>query len=375
MAGIAAGQLDLDTNFIGAAYGSDLICVKLRSAKNNLRDFYGVSSEVPAYSSADIILGIQYALTLAGQLDRPLVLSLALTTNLGAHDGSDPIEQYIGRLANTRGICVITPAGNETGRGKHYRGTLNPNDVVEFFVAENETSILLNFVGNDPDSFSVSLESPIGNTVERLPRSIARLNRFPLIGESTQVSIRYYDQDLPRAYIRLDTPTSGIWRIQVFGDRIINGTYDIWLPIQNFSQSETRFLSPSPDITVTVPGTQPRVITVGGYDPLTNRIYEQSGRGPTRTGFIRPSFLAPAVDIYGPSGNTYRSITGTSAAVALTAGAAAQFLQWGIVEGNNTEMNTLSIQSQMLRCATRQLGLNYPNNSQGYGILNVSSCI
>ena len=375
VAGVAAGQPDLTTNFTGAAYGSDLVCIKLRPAKKNLREFYGIPADVPAYSSADIILGIQYALTLAGQLNRPLVLPLALSTNLGAHDGFDPLEFYLGRLANARGICVITPAGNETGRGKHYQGSLTPDDDVEFVIAENESSVLLNIWAHDPDSFSISLESPIGNIVERLPRSAVRLNQLQLTGETSKISIRYYNQSSPCAYVRLDTPTSGIWRLHIFGDRVINGNYDIWLPIQNFGQLETRFLNPSPDITVTVPGTQPRVITVGGYDPLTNRIYEQSGRGPTRTGFIRPSFLAPAVDVYGPSGNTYRSNTGTSSAVALTAGAAAQFLQWGIVNGNNLEMNTLSIQSQMLQCATRQLGINYPNNSQGFGLLNISSCI
>ena len=375
IAGIAAGQPDLTTNFIGTAYGSDLICIKLKTAKNNLREFYGISSEIPAYSSADVILGIQYALTLAGQLDRPLVLPLALATNLGAHDGSDPVELYLGRLANARGVCIITPSGNETGRGKHYHGTLTPNDIVEFYVAENEEAILLNIWGTAPDTFSISLESPLGNILERLPRSVTRLNRYQLTGETSQISIRYYNQGSPCAYVRLDTPTSGIWRLQIFGDKVVNGTFDIWLPMYNFGQPETRFLNPSPDITVTVPGTQPRVITVGGYDPLTNRIYENSGRGPTRTGFIRPSFLAPAVNIYGPSGSTYRSSTGTSAAVAITAGAAAQFLQWGIVDKNNIEMNTLTIQSQLLSCTTRRLGLTYPNNSQGYGILNVNSCI
>ncbi len=375
VAGIAAGQPDSSSNFAGAAFGSDLICVKLRPAKNNLREFYGIPFDVPAYNSADIILGIQYALSVAGELDRPLVILLALTTNLGAHDGTDPVELYLGRLANATGMCIITPSGNETGTGKHYTGTLGAEDIVEFFVAENEASVLLNIWGQDPDLFSISLESPIGNIVERLPRSAIRLNRYQLPGETSQVSIRYYGQGSPCSYVRLDAPTPGLWRLHVYGDTVINGNYDIWLPIQNFGQPETRFLNPSPNGTVTVPGTQPRVITVGGYQPLTNRIYEKSGRGPTRTGFLRPSFVAPAVDVYGPAGNTYRSVTGTSAAAALTTGAAAQFLQWGIVQGNNLEMNTLSIQSQMNRCAARQLGINYPNNIQGYGTLNISSCI
>ena len=375
VAGVAAGQPDSASNFSGAAYGSDLVCVKLRPAKNNLRDFYGIPFDVPAYNSADVILGIQYALTKAGELNRPIVILLALATNLGAHDGSDPVEFYLGRLANAPGVCVVTAAGNETGNGKHYSGTLSGEDIVEFFVAENESSVLLNIWGRSPDLFSLSLESPIGNIVERLPRSTMRLNRYQLPGETSQVSIRYYGQGSPCSYVRLNTPTPGIWRLHVYGDTVINGSYDIWLPIQNFGQPETRFLQPSPISTVTVPGTQPRVITVGGYQPLTNSIYENSGRGPNRNGFLRPSFVAPAVDIYGPSGNSYRSITGTSAAAALTAGAAAQFLQWGIVQGQDLEMNTLSIQSQMNRCATRRFGPTYPNNFWGYGSLNVLSCI
>lgn len=375
IAGIAAGQPDVNTNFSGAAVGSNLICVKLRPAKNNLRDFYGIPSDVPAFNSADVILGIQYAFAKADELSRPVVILLALATNLGAHDGTDPVELYLGRVANAAGVCVVTAAGNETGSGKHYSASLTDEDIVEFFVAENESSVLLNIWGRDPDLFSLSLESPIGNIVERLPRSAMRLNRYQLPGETSQVSIRYYGQGSPCSYVRLDAPTPGIWRLHVYGDTIINGTYDIWLPIQNFGRSETRFLRPSPFGTVTVPGTQPRVITVGGYQPLTNSIYVNSGRGPNRDGAQRPSFVAPAVDVYGPSGASYRSIPGTSAAAALTAGAAAQFLQRGITQGNDLEMNTLSIQAQMNRCATRKPGETYPNNSWGHGALDISECI
>lgn len=375
IAGIAAGQPDPANGFSGAAYGSNLICVKLRQAKANLRAFYGISDDVPAYNSADVILGIQFALSKAGELNRPLVILLALSTNLGGHDGSDPVEFYLGRLANAPGIAVVTAAGNETGYGKHYKGTLTSEDIVEFYVAENETSVLLNIWGQDPDIFTLSLESPVGNIVERLPRSAIRLNRYRLSGETSLVSIRYYGQGAPCSYVRLDFPTPGIWRLHIYGDTIINGAYDIWLPIQNFGQTETRFLQPSPNSTVTVPGTQPRVITVGGYQPLTNSIYENSGRGPTRNGFIRPSIVAPATNVYGPSGNSYRTISGTSTASALTAGAAAQFLQFGIIQGNNLEMNTLSIQSQITRCATRNLDRIYPNNSWGYGNLSINSCI
>ena len=375
VAGIAAGQPDPETGFSGAAIGSELVCVKLRPAKENLRQFYGVSADVPAYASYDIILGIQYALRLAEELRRPLVLLLPLSTNIGAHNGSDPVEQFLSRLAGATGLCAVVPAGNEGASGKHYRGTLTAEDIVEFFVAEGESSVFLNIWGTSPDVMTLSLDSPLGNTLERLPLSAMRINQYPLPREASRVSIRYYNQGAPLAYIRIDFPTPGLWRLHVYGDSIVSGPYDIWLPIQSFSRPETRFLKPAPEVTITIPGTQTRIITVGGYQPLIGSLYENTGRGPNRYGLLRPTLVAPAIDIYGPTGASYRALSGTSAAAALTAGAAAQFLQYGIVQGNEPEMNTLTIQARMIRCAARRLDLSYPNEQWGFGTLDVSLCL
>ena len=375
VAGVAAGQPDSQTGFSGAAYGSNLAIVKLRPAKNNLRGFYGISPDVPAFGSCDILLGIEFLLEKAFELKRPIVLYLPLVSNLGGHDGSDPVEVFVGRIANAAGICVVTAAGNEGATGKHYASQLSALDTVEFFVAEGETSVLLNIWSGSPDLFSVGLTSPTGGVVERLPRAAVRLTNYQLPRETTQVSIRYYDQGSPCAYIRLDAPTPGLWQLQVYGDIMVGGNYDIWLPVQGFGRTETRFLRPSPAMTVTVPGTQPRIITVGGYQPLTNSLYDNTGRGPNRIGLLRPTIVAPAVDIYGPSGASYQAGTGTSAASALTAGAAALFLQRGIVQGSDPEMNTFTIQANLSRCAYRRLDLTYPNEQWGFGALDVENCV
>ncbi len=375
LAGIAAGQPDPETGFSGAAFGSDLLCVKLRPAKNNLRQFYGISSSADAYSAADITLGIQYLLDKAGELNRPLVILLPFATNLGSHESNDPLSSYLGRLAYAPGVCVVTPAGNEASAGKHYSGRLSDDDIVEFFIAEGESSVLLNIWGYSPDLFSLSLDSPVGGIVERLPRSAVRLNQYQLPRETSRVSIRYYNQGCPSAYVRIDTPTPGIWRLHVYGDTIITGNYNIWLPIQNFGLPETRFLRPQPNGTVTSPGTQPNVLTIGGYQPLNHSIYENSGRGPNRYGNPRPTLVAPAVGIYGPSGDSYRTISGTSAAAALTSGAAALILQRNVVQGNQLETNTLTIQAELVRCATRRLDIQYPNEQWGFGSLDISLCV
>lgn len=86
-------------------------------------------------------------------------------------------------------------------------------------------------------------------------------------------------------------------------------------------QPETRFLRPDPYTTVTVPSTDEGVITIGGYNHLSQSLYEATAGGPTRGQRLKPTIVAPAVGIYGPSGlDGYTPMTGTSAAAAIAAG-------------------------------------------------------
>ena len=81
------------------------------------------------------------------------------------------------------------------------------------------------------------------------------------------------------------------------------------------------FLRSNPEITLTSPSAARQVITVGGYQASNTSIYADSGRGYTTTGEIKPDFVAPAVDVYGPGlRNNFITFTGTSAAAAITAG-------------------------------------------------------
>lgn len=50
-------------------------------------------------------------------------------------------------------------------------------------------------------------------------------------------------------------------------------------------------------------------------------LYLDSGRGFTLSGEVKPDFCAPAVNVYGPGlRNRFVTMTGTSAAAAITAG-------------------------------------------------------
>ena len=112
----------------------------------------------------------------------------------------------------------------------------------------------------------------------------------------------------------------------------------------------------------------------------------ESSRGFTRSGELKPDIAAPGVDVYGPlptQGNRYvtdeseRNLTaryvnrtGSSAAAAITAGAAALLLEWGIVRQNDITMDSVVVKKYMIRGADAS-GLSVPNKLWGNGTLNV----
>ena len=59
-------------------------------------------------------------------------------------------------------------------------------------------------------------------------------------------------------------------------------------------------------------------------------------------------------------------------AAALTAGAAALLLEWGIVQGNNFSMNTEIIRQILIRGARNVVDIGYPNSAWGWGALDVA---
>ena len=60
LAGVACGSESENGDFIGAAPQSEIIMVKLKEAKQYLRDFFFVKDGVPAYQENDIMMAVSY---------------------------------------------------------------------------------------------------------------------------------------------------------------------------------------------------------------------------------------------------------------------------------------------------------------------------
>ncbi len=363
---------------VGAAPDSNIICVKLKEAKDYLKETELISSNQPIYQSTDVIKAINYIYTKSLELNRPVAICLGLGTNQGAHDGTSFFEDYISSISIKEGIFIGIAAGNEGSKRHHYEGKLDfPGQIdnVEIKVAENEKGISISLYSYGVDKVSVGLKTPLGEVLDIIPSQNNMIYKSKFVLEDSIVTIKY-NYPSPKngnqeTIILIKAPTPGIWQLNVRGDIIINGIFHCWLPISQFIDDESYFLTPSPNYTVTVPSTAKRIVSVGAYDYRNDSLYVESSRGPSRNIRLKPSLIAPGVNIGGEYPYGYGTMSGTSVATAHVVGAAALMLQWGVVEGNDPLINTASIYSYLARGATRSDNISYPSTSYGYGKLNL----
>ena len=319
MAGLAAGSEKLSEKFAGVAPYAQIAMVKLKPAKEYLRRFYYIPEGAKAYQENDIMAGVAY---------------LTIWVNL-----------YIGNVVE-----------------------VNVEDPVEGFHIE--------MWAKAPELYSVQIISPTGERTAgvRVQQDGREVYRF--VFENTQVTIDYRivgtatgDQLI---YIRFDQPTRGIWTIEVNGNYSIEGRYHMWLPITGLIAGDISFIRSNPDTTITMPGNAAAPMTAGGYNAGNGSIYLNSSRGYTASGQVKPDFAAPGVNVIGPvPGNRFEARSGTSIAAAITAGAAALYLEWAVERGYNTDITNAEIKNDFIRGAVRLESRVYPNREWGYGTLNL----
>ena len=389
LASIAAGSPDETAGFSGAAPGTFIGVVKLKPAKQYLRDFFWVREDANAYQENDIMLGITYLFTLARRYATPLVICLGLGTNMGGHVGRSSLGIMMDEMSSFNGTCFVTAAGNETGFGHHYRGTSTPGNHVhnvELRVGDKDTGFSMELWAQNIGVYTVGFISPTGQVIQGLPARSEEAETRNFLVEGTEITV--FSRVVVNAagsqmiFLRFRDPLPGIWTIVVTNVIDISDTFHIWLPSRGLISDDTSFLRPDPDTLVTDPGNTQYPITVGAYDHTTGGIYIHSSRGFSRSGQIKPEIAAPGVNILSaalpPAANAgpitapfYAPVTGTSASAALVAGAAALLLHWGVLEGNDYYMNSSAIKSYLIRGAKRNPALTYPNREFGYGTLDL----
>lgn len=375
LASVAAGGQNEE--FSGAAPDAEIIAVKLKKARPLYRERYCVpTSQEHAYESSAVMIGVEYILRKARELDRPVAICIGLGTNAGSHDGYSVFEEYLSGVSIQKGVCLCAAAGNEAEARHHTGGVLRPGEPpgqVDLKVGDNAGDVYLAVWNTVADRLSVSVRSPSGELVGRVPAKpgIGPAADVKLVLEAARVQVEYHfpveGSGGQLTVIRILGATPGVWNIQLHGDILLNGSYQVWLPMTGFVAPSVEFLAATPDYTVTCPGSAVGVICCGAYDSASKSLYAKSSRGPAWDGRILPDLTAPGVGVggiypYGPG-----SMSGTSAAAAVLAGVCALLLQWGIREGNDPAMGTYQIRAYLIRGCLRRPDMVYPNNQWGYG--------
>jgi len=377
LASVAAGRGDGE--YIGAAPEAEIIAVKMkRAGAFHYEQFLIPERQENAYLSSDLMLGVHYILSKAEELGRPVVICIAIGSNLGGHSGFNPTEEYLTSVSGINGVAVVCAAGNESQTRHHTNGTLagsGTSQNVELAVGAMAEDIYLSLWNGASDRIAVSLTSPTGEIIPKIPVRPGASYSANLILEKSRVLVEYH---LPLRVsgdqftrIKIFNPTPGIWTITVHGEIVLQGAFHFWLPLTGFIDPDTMFLTPTPNFTIVVPASATGVITCGAYAGNNNSLYYNSSWGPIRRPMMAPDFVAPGVDVGGMFPSGFGQMSGTSVAAAITAGACALMLQWGIVEDNETVLNTERIKAYLIRGCDRDMFTEYPNAQWGYGRLNL----
>lgn len=380
LASIAAGNRDERAGFSGAAPQASIAMVKLKPAKQYLRDFYLIRDGADAYQENDIMMGVSYLYFLARKYSMPLVVCIPLGTNMGSHMGMSRLGQYLNQVSLSNGSAVITAAGNETGARHHFRAVMDADTdevTAELRVGEREAGFSMELWAENMGVYTVGFISPTGEVAREISVPLRGENTVSFLLEQTQITVYTQIADVSAGsqfiFMRFENPMSGIWRILIRNSLDIRETFHIWLPVRGFISDETYFLRPDPDTIITDPGNARYPITVTAYDHTKNSIYIHASRGYSLSGRIKPDLAAPGVNILGASvsGRRLTRMSGTSVSAAHLAGAAAILLNWGVLNANYPYLNTPVLKSIFVRGAQRNPALTYPNREFGYGTLNL----
>jgi subtilisin family serine protease len=379
LAGIAAGSELSANNFSGVAPASELVIVKLKQAKESLRNFLLIPPDVPCYQENDIMWGVQYLTRVARQLSRPIAICIGLGSAQGNHDGMGALSSLLTVAGNFPGVCITIAAGNEGNTKRHYFGEIDSSDEyksVELIVGDSEPGFAMEFWGMAPGSYSISIISPSGEQIPRIQDSLFFNREVSFLFERTRISVNYQSVETESgAYLiqlRFQNPTPGIWKFNVYGGGDLPGSFHIWLPSDDFISAGTYFIEYNSYTTITSPGNSILPITVTAYDVISNSLYRNASKGYSNANVVKPDLAAPGVDIPSPTiEHDFKSVTGTSVAAAHTAGVTALMLEWGILKGNYKGITTVEIKKFLIRGAVRSPNLIYPNRDWGFGRLDI----
>lgn len=384
VAGVAAGT------GMGVAPKADLLIIRLGHPQ---------ADSFPR--TTQLMRGVNYAVNLGVTLNRPVAVNISFGNTYGDHQGNSLLERFIDNASEVGRSVLVIGSGNEgTSRG-HTAGIIQQERrTVELAVGDYETGLSIQLWKFYQDIFELGITSPGGEqtTLELSRLREAQAQRRTL--EQTQL-LCYLGKPLPynvQQEIFIDMiPSgsyinSGVWRLELIPVSLVTGEYRFYLPSYAARTATTGFFLPTPEMTITIPSTARRAVTVGAYDISRKSYVDFSGRGyvyryndgrtDTAGGQqiiadVKPDLTAPGVNITVPMPNGgYEQVSGTSFATPFVTGAAALLMEWGIVRGNDRFLYGERLKASLIRGAQPLSGVSdRPDSRIGWGALCVQRAL
>ena len=375
VAGIAAGNGagSEGQRYRGAAPEAELIVVKM-----------GAPQTEGFPRTTELMTGVDYVIRKALELKKPVAVNISFGNTYGSHDGTSLVERFLNDISDTWKNVICVGSGNEGTSAGHAAGRVSDEEekTAELAVQQMEPSLNVQIWKSYVDEMDISVVDPSGARIGPF-REILGPQRFVLGG--TELLIYYGEpkpysvkQEIYLSFIpRESYIDSGVWKLVLTPRRIVDGSYQMWLPAQEALNVGTAFLLPNSSSTLTIPSTASLVVTVAAYDARTFSYADFSGRGPAAvyegSGVPKPDLAAPGVLVNAPvPGGGYRAFSGTSFAAPFVTGSAALLMEWGIVRGNDPYLYGEKVKAYLRRGARELPGYSeWPNAQLGYGALCV----
>jgi subtilisin family serine protease len=381
IASVIAGKPSLEQAFSGVVPESDVLVVKLKQAKYNLKKIFFAPQDAECYQESDLIIGISYVTSVAQRLNRPVVICVAMGTNQSSHDGRGATSFITNYLAQQPHTAITMSTGNEANKRRHYFNstTAEPyQNSFELRIGENDKLFSIELWPFAPARLSIEITAPNRETTGQVYPALGECRRFAFVFNPSVIWVNNYifEEETGDQLIlmRFQDPLPGIWNIRV--QNLDNGPFSFhaWLPSGDLISEDTFFMNSNPDTTITSPANATNPLTVTAYNQFNDTILPESGRGYTRTGFVKPDIAAPGYQLTcAVPGNLYGSITGSGSAAAQAAGVVAMVFEWAIPRGNYTNITGNDVNRLLIRGARRSSGITYPNNIWGYGQIDVNT--
>ena len=178
------------------------------------------------------MMAVSYLDRLAKERDMPLVICIALGSNMGNRGKDGQLATYLDIVSRRRKRCSVAAVGNEANARHHFLGKIQPDmeyESVEVSVEENMPGFFIEMWANAPELYAVSVSSPTGEVLPKVPYRSGGRQEFVFIFEQTRVSIDYRltgrRQGNQLIYLRFSNAAQGIWTINVYPQSIVTRGY------------------------------------------------------------------------------------------------------------------------------------------------------